>query len=110
MRSSSAELQHGGLEGGRPKAGTGIKVHFKKHNGEEICTVEANEGDDLVDIAQVGSFCMAPPAHSEQEYDLDIEAACEKSLACSTCHVIMDPKIYDQLEEPSDEENGQLLI
>jgi hypothetical protein len=54
MRIRSAELQHGGLEGGRPKAGTGIKVHFKKHNGEDICTVEANEGDDLVDIAQVG--------------------------------------------------------
>jgi ferredoxin len=67
-------------------------VHFTKHNGDPICTVEANEGDDLVDVAQ--------------EYDLDIEAACEKSLACSTCHVIMDPDIYDQLEEPSDDENG----
>jgi len=43
-----------------------------------------------------------------QEYDLDIEAACEKSLACSTCHIILEPEIYDQLEEPSDEENDML--
>lgn len=32
-------------------------------------------------------------------------AACEKSIACSTCHVILDPDSYDKLEEPSDEEN-----
>ena len=71
-----------------------IKVHFKKANGELIDTVEGNEGDDLVDISG--------------EYDLDIEAACEKSLACSTCHVILDPEMYDKLEEPSDEENDML--
>ena len=35
-------------------------------------------------------------------------AACEKSLACSTCHVILEPKIYDELSEPSDEENDML--
>lgn len=32
-------------------------------------------------------------------------AACEKSIACSTCHVILDPESFDKLEEPSDEEN-----
>lgn len=34
--------------------------------------------------------------------------ACEKSLACSTCHVILDPEIYDNLPEPEDEENDML--
>ena len=31
-------------------------------------------------------------------------AACEKSIACSTCHVILEDDVYDKLEEPSDDE------
>ncbi len=35
--------------------------------------------------------------------------ACEGSLACSTCHLIIrDQEYYDKLEEPSDEENDML--
>ena len=30
--------------------------------------------------------------------DIDIEGACEGSLACSTCHVIVDPEWYELLE------------
>ena len=83
-----------------------IKVHFRDHKGNLIKTVEANEGDDLLSIAH--------------EYDIDLEGAqspvfvycfplnhahafigaCEASMACSTCHVILDPEVYDQLPEP----------
>lgn len=34
--------------------------------------------------------------------------ACEGSIACSTCHVILEPDVYDQLEEPGDDENDML--
>lgn len=34
--------------------------------------------------------------------------ACERSIACSTCHVILDPEVYDKLPEPEDEENDML--
>ena len=34
--------------------------------------------------------------------------ACEGSLACSTCHVIVEPEFYDKMEEPTDEENDML--
>jgi hypothetical protein len=37
-----------------------------------------------------------------------ISGACERSIACSTCHVILDPEIYDKLPEPEDEENDML--
>ncbi len=40
--------------------------------------------------------------------DIDLEGACEGSLACSTCHVILEPPVYDTLPEPSDEENDML--
>ena len=30
------------------------------------------------------------------KHDVDIEGACEGSLACSTCHVIVDPAWFAQ--------------
>jgi len=42
------------------------------------------------------------------DYDFKILGACECSLACSTCHVILEPKYYKSLAEPSDEENDML--
>ena len=39
---------------------------------------------------------------------VDIEGACEGSLACSTCHVIVDPEWYDLLKEASEDEEDML--
>ena len=39
---------------------------------------------------------------------IDIEGACEGSLACSTCHVIVDPDWYDLLKEASEDEEDML--
>lgn len=40
--------------------------------------------------------------------DIDLEGACEGSLACSTCHVIVDEKFFNKLEEPSEDEEDML--
>ncbi|KCZ78266.1 hypothetical protein H311_00706 [Anncaliia algerae PRA109] len=37
-----------------------------------------------------------------------LEGACEGSLACSTCHVIIPKNIYNKLPEPSDREYDML--
>lgn len=34
--------------------------------------------------------------------------ACEASLACSTCHVILDQEYYDKLSQPVEEEEDML--
>jgi len=39
---------------------------------------------------------------------IHIEGACEGSLACSTCHVIVDPEWYDLLKEASEDEEDML--
>ena len=40
---------------------------------------------------------------------VDLEGACEGSLACSTCHVIVeDPALYAAMPEPDDDENDML--
>ena len=41
--------------------------------------------------------------------DIDLEGACEGSLACSTCHVIVDDEEYfNKLDEPSEDEEDML--
>jgi 2Fe-2S ferredoxin len=40
--------------------------------------------------------------------DIDIEGACEGSLACSTCHVIVDPDWYELLADASEDEEDML--
>jgi 2Fe-2S ferredoxin len=40
--------------------------------------------------------------------DIDIEGACEGSLACSTCHVIVDPEWYELLKDASEDEEDML--
>ena len=39
---------------------------------------------------------------------IDIEGACEGSLACSTCHVVVDSEWYDVLEPASEDEEDML--
>ena len=39
---------------------------------------------------------------------IDLEGACEGSLACSTCHVIVDKAWYDKLTEASEDEEDML--
>ncbi len=41
-------------------------------------------------------------------HGVDIEGACEGSLACSTCHVIVDPGWFRQLETPTEDEEDML--
>ncbi len=40
--------------------------------------------------------------------NIGIEGACEGSLACSTCHVIVDETYYDMLDNASEDEEDML--
>lgn len=42
------------------------------------------------------------------KHDVDIEGACEGSLACSTCHVIVDPGWFPKLARPTEDEEDML--
>jgi len=71
-----------------------INVTFVDKDGEEI-HIKVPVGMNILEAAH--------------ENDIELEGACEGSLACSTCHVIvMDTKYYNKLEEPTDEENDML--
>lgn len=57
-------------------------------------TVEAPNGLSLLEIARM--------------FDVPIEGSCEGSLACSTCHVIIDQGFFDQLSEATEDEEDML--
>jgi 2Fe-2S ferredoxin len=42
------------------------------------------------------------------KHGVDIEGACEGSLACSTCHVIVDPSWYKKLATATEDEEDML--
>ena len=42
------------------------------------------------------------------KHGVDIEGACEGSLACSTCHVIVDPSWYGKLATATEDEEDML--
>jgi 2Fe-2S ferredoxin len=42
------------------------------------------------------------------KHGVDIEGACEGSLACSTCHVIVDPSWFAKLSTPTEDEEDML--
>ena len=68
-------------------------IIFKSTNYEKKIHVDS-ETMTILDIAQ--------------QNDIDIEGACEGSMACSTCHIIVDPKWYDKLEMASWDEEDML--
>ncbi|RIB20555.1 ferredoxin [Gigaspora rosea] len=72
----------------------GVTINFITPEGDKK-TIIANKGESIMDI-------------SHTHDDIELECACEGSLACSTCHVIVDPEYYKKLEEPTDEENDML--
>ncbi len=39
---------------------------------------------------------------------IDLEGACEGSMACSTCHVVVEPEWYEKLPAASEEEEDLL--
>jgi len=42
------------------------------------------------------------------KHGIDLEGACEGSLACSTCHVVVDGEWYDLLKEATEDEEDML--
>lgn len=50
---------------------------------------------------------LVQTAHSATP-QVELEGACECSLACSTCHVVLQQKVFDSLEPASEEEEDLL--
>ncbi|XWS70122.1 hypothetical protein CRYUN_Cryun03dG0022100 [Craigia yunnanensis] len=77
----------------------------EEQKGMISVTFVSKDGKEIPIRVPIG-MSMLEAAH---ENDIELEGACEGSLACSTCHVIvMDMECYNKLEDPTDEENDML--
>ena len=70
-----------------------MKIEFVTAT-DEVVTAEAEPGDNLLRVAQAAG--------------LPLEGTCEGQMACSTCHVIVEPHWFDLLHEASEEEEDML--
>lgn len=69
------------------------KITFVMQDGSEK-HVDAPNGISLLEVAH--------------RNEVPLEGACEGSLACSTCHVIVDEAYYSKLPSATDDEEDML--
>ena len=75
------------------KGGKTVSFSFINRDGSKTA-VEGRLGQSVLEVAH--------------ENNVELEGACEGSMACSTCHVILEDKVFDKLEEPCEREEDLL--
>ncbi|KAJ8345129.1 hypothetical protein SKAU_G00293220 [Synaphobranchus kaupii] len=70
-----------------------VNVVYIDRLGKRI-PVKAKVGDNVLFLAR--------------KHGIDLEGACEASLACSTCHVYVKADYYDKLPQPEEREDDML--
>lgn len=69
----------------------------------KITFIETDGGRRELDVP--AGLSILEIAH---KHDIDLEGACEGSLACATCHVVVEPAWYGKLPDKSDDEEDML--
>eukprot|EP00794_Sanderia_malayensis_P008001 gene8001-8860_t len=67
-------------------------TYIDRHNNK--IAIRGKVGDNVLYLAH--------------RHEIDLEGACEASLACSTCHVYVDEEYLDVLPEPLEGEDDML--
>jgi ferredoxin len=70
------------------------RIRFVSADGSQVREVVAPSGERLLDVAQNAGQ--------------PLEGTCEGQMACSTCHVIVDPADFPKLPRASEEEEDML--
>src|SRR3954467_9774808 len=71
-----------------------IRVRFVSADGSRTQAAQGAQGDRLLEVAQNAGQ--------------PLEGTCEGQMACSTCHVIVDPEDFAKLPRASEEEEDLL--
>lgn len=70
-----------------------VNITYVRKDGSKV-PVRGKVGDNLMYLAH--------------RYGVEMEGACEASLACTTCHVYVREDYYDRLPEPDEKEEDLL--
>ncbi|KAM4754580.1 LOW QUALITY PROTEIN: ferredoxin-2, mitochondrial [Cyanocitta cristata] len=92
LRGVSRSLSGGGAAAEEPEAAV-VNVVFVDREGRQV-PVRGRVGDNVLHLAQ--------------RHGLELEGACEASLACSTCHVYISEPHLSRLPAPDEREEDLL--
>lgn len=70
-----------------------VRVNFVTAEGERV-TAAGQEGDSLLSVGQAAG--------------MPLEGTCEGQMACSTCHVVIDPAWFGKLPAAVEDEEDML--
>ncbi|CAD6196802.1 unnamed protein product [Caenorhabditis auriculariae] len=91
---TSCVLRHGDYEYEDPKSEEDVvNITYVLRDGTKK-EIRGKVGDNVMYLAH--------------RYDIELEGACEASLACSTCHVYVEGDYFNKLPEPKEEEDDML--
>ncbi|XP_061168081.1 adrenodoxin-like protein 1, mitochondrial [Saccostrea echinata] len=94
FKTATGPLYHGEYELQDPKSPEEVvNITFIDKTGTPI-PIKGKIGDNVLYLAH--------------RYGIELEGACEASLACSTCHVYVQDEYFDKLPEPVEEEDDML--
>nr|XP_022314766.1 adrenodoxin-like protein, mitochondrial [Crassostrea virginica] len=94
FKTATAPLFHGEYEMQDPKSPDEVvNIIYIDKTGKHV-PIQGKVGDNVLYLAH--------------RYGIELEGACEASLACSTCHVYVNDKFLDKLPEPVEEEDDML--
>ncbi|XP_075042154.1 ferredoxin-2, mitochondrial isoform X2 [Mixophyes fleayi] len=98
-----------------------LQTKSEEDGSRTFCTTAAPQSDedsatkdlseDIVDVVFIDRAGKRIPVQGKvgesvlylaHRYDIELEGACESSLACSTCHVFVSTEYFDKLPEPDE--------
>ncbi|XP_072319288.1 ferredoxin-2, mitochondrial [Eucyclogobius newberryi] len=103
-------LDHHGTINRHLRTGSGL-------HGSEAGSSNAEDPHDVVNVVYVDRSGQRIPVKAKvgdnvlylaHKNGVDLEGACEASLACSTCHVYVSDDYCDKLPEPEEREDDML--
>ncbi|XP_008315805.1 ferredoxin-2, mitochondrial [Cynoglossus semilaevis] len=93
-----------------------LRTTIGLHHSEEGSS-SAESPDDVVNVVYIDRSGQRVPVKAKvgdnvlylaHRHGIELEGACEASLACSTCHVYVNSDHCDKLPEPTEQEDDML--
>ncbi|XP_076871896.1 ferredoxin-2, mitochondrial [Brachyhypopomus gauderio] len=94
-----------------------LQTSINRHQSDEGSSKMEETDQDVINVVYIDRSGRRIPVKAKvgenvlylaHRYGVDLEGACDASLACSTCHVYVNNEYYDKLPEPEEREDDML--
>ncbi|XP_026869382.1 ferredoxin-2, mitochondrial [Electrophorus electricus] len=94
-----------------------LQTSITRHQSEEGSSKVEDPDEDVINVVYIDRSGQRTPVKAKvgenvlylaHRHGVDLEGACDASLACSTCHVYVNNEYYDKLPEPDEREDDML--